>query len=168
MEFEILTGQPLSGEYEEYECGSGTDFIVIKILDDNYSEYCAKFSVGAGTTTKAERIASVLFVVAQGRGYLFDINKRVLIADSEIGNLTNIYASDVFGCFVACNNTDLYVFDLFKLVWRSERISSDGITITSVENSVVKGQVFDFSNWVDFCFNLETFTYVCEWEFPKF
>lgn len=167
MEFEILNALPVSGEYEEYECGSGINFIAIKVIDDNYSEYCVKFSVGAGKVTKAELIGAILFVIAKGRGYLFDLNKRRLISDSGIGNLTNVFVFDSLGYFVTNNNTDLYVFSVSELLWASGRISSDGIAINSVDNSVIKGQVFDFVRWVDFLLDLENFTYECEWEYPQ-
>lgn len=166
MEFKVLTCLPLSGEYEEYEYGSGGDLTAIKIMDENYLEYCAKFSVGINSKTKVQQLGSVLFVIAGGKGYLFDLSKKCLIEDIQIANFTDVAVSLGKNYFIACNNTDLFVFDSAGLVWSSDRISSDGININSVGDSSVVGQVYDFMNWVDFRLDFDEFVYHCDWKFP--
>jgi hypothetical protein len=163
MELEILTCLPISGKYEEYEYGSGGELVPIKILDNDYLEYCVKFSAGIGPLSKAERIGEIAFVVAKGKGYLFDLSKRCLIEDIHIGNFSNVIAYPGKGYFVACTNTNLYVFDTSGLVWLSERVSSDGIEISNIVDRVVCGRVFNFEKWVEFKLDLSTFEYQCEW-----
>ena len=167
MDLRILKTQPFSGEYTEYNYGSGAEFTSVLIEKKGYDKYCGNFSNGVCDFSKVVSIDNVAFIIAKGRGYLLDVNSREILLDTLVANFSEIYTNVERGLFIACTNTELYIYGRSELVWNSPRISSDGIRIEKIEEDRILGQIFDFMNWVDFELKLEKFVFVCDWKFPE-
>ncbi|WP_419904529.1 hypothetical protein [Kiloniella sp.] len=108
---------------------------------------------------------NIVFLVSFGQGYLFDINGRKLLHKTDCDYLVNIISGKYKKYFIASTLTDIIIYKEDE-IWSSDRVSSDGINFTKINNNVLHGEIYDFSNWVPFTLNLETFEYKCSWEFP--
>ncbi|KLN61001.1 hypothetical protein WH96_11295 [Kiloniella spongiae] len=165
MDATILKNKPMSGEYREHFFNSPKgETTTVLFEDNNYEEYCGIFSGGDIQESKVVVNEGIAFVLAKGKGYIFDVNKRAIIYHTEHSYLTDVLSGNTPNVFVASTFTELIVYQNEES-WISKRISSDGINLREVANNILYGQVFNFFDWVPFTLNLETYEYDCEWEF---
>jgi len=163
MKAELVKERPISGEYEELVFDASGDSTCVKFEDSEYIEYLGIFGIGIGNNTIVAQNNDRAFIISKGQGYVFDINERKVIHKSEEDNLLEVVSPNYNQYFVAYDSFSLFVFK-DNLVFENKRITSDGIKIISMENAIIKGQVCDFIDWVDFSLDLSTMDYNCEWE----
>lgn len=163
MNATLLKSRPLSGEFEELIFDIKDECICVKFEDEDYLEYCGIFGGGFGSHSGLVLLEETAFVLSFGQGYIFDINNRSLIYKTENDALICLKSYEPKKYFVASNQLSIFVFSKQGLVWSSGRVSSDGIKIEEVVNDIAYGKVYDFTKWVDFTLDLNTFEYSCDW-----
>ncbi len=159
----LLKSRPLSGEFEEIYFNLSDEVISVKFEDQEYLEYCGVFGGGFGSYSNVIALDELAFIVSLGQGYIFDINKREVIHKTENDHLAYVDLCRSKNYIIGCSQVQIFVYNHERLVWSSNRVSSDGIEISSIVDGVVCGRVFDFEKWVEFKLNLSTFEYQCEW-----
>lgn len=165
MFVKLMKPSPVSDDIDEIFFNANEKVARFHFEDFEYDEYCGIFGGGFGVYSCAAHINELAFLISHGQGYLFDINKRNLIVETEDDQLSDLIVATSAGGFVTCNQFELYFYGSDR-VWRSNRVSSDGIKLDSVSDSLVSGRVYNFERWVPFKLDLVTFDYFCEWKCP--
>ncbi len=164
MNATMLKSRPLSGEFEEIYFDFKDEFICVKFEDHEYLEYCGIFGGGFGSYSNLMLLEEIALIVSFGQGYIFNINNKKVIHKTEKNQLACISLYEPKDYFIACSQIEIFVFSPEGLAWSSKRVSSDGIEIEKIINGVVYGKVYDFTKWVGFKLDLNTFEYSCDWQ----
>ncbi len=162
----ILASPPISGSIDEVHFESIGNCIWVRFSTNNAGEWCGVFGHGPGPTADTAVINrnGECFVIAHGQGYLIDINTRRLLHKTENRVLSTVVSIPEKNVFLAFDWTNLFAYSATGLVWKSKRISVDGIKITKINLSKVFGQVYDLQGWVDFELDTDTWNYRSEFE----
>jgi hypothetical protein len=163
MDARILKIRPDSGAYREVRVNAAEgNTIFVKFEDANYDEYIGVLGGGIGTCSAVAIVDQLAFIISLGQGYIFDIAKRKIVHQTTCDYLNGVVPVENQGVFVACDLTDLYVFDI-SLLWTSDRVSLDGVEFEDVRGSTVHGYVYSESDCVPFSLNVENYVYQCDW-----
>jgi len=114
-----------------------------------------KFLDGGKCSVHTDLGPHAVVVVAGGSGYLIDAASRRLIR--EIGfDIEHIWFDDKLSAIIVCNGLWFEAFDAQKVVWRSRRVSWDGVRSLKQSGSALVGEAFDAvtDQWLPFCLDL--------------
>jgi len=169
MQVEILKSPPTSGEYEEHNFSETNDCLWVKFIDEDSVEWVGVFDNNYGTslqTVVAIPNSNLVLVIVNGQGYSVDINKRIIIKNTDWQDIESIIYNEVTSLYLASNSLGLMIFDGDKCIWTSERISFDGITFTSQLGCTVDGYLNDLSkDGCKFSFDIVTRELSSKWIF---
>lgn len=115
----------------------------------------AKFEEGGETSIHTELGSRAIVVVAGGSGYLVDAETRRLVR--EIGfDIQRIWFDDGAQAMIVSNGLWFEALDAEKVVWRSHRVSWDGIRNMEQAGRTLTGEAFDpmTDRWLPFSLNL--------------
>lgn len=162
--FEILKSLPVYGpmyvsvaenDEEYYQEG-----FPVKIFTKDGNYWVANFKPGWTDLNKVFDFIeqNKILVIAGGLAYLMEL---------EVQKPLKIFGIDFKYCFVFENqiifsgNTDITILNTENWnVWRSNRISWDGIENLKLENHILSGECYDPTNsieeWTDFTLNILT------------
>lgn len=162
--YEILDGLPTYGPMYIPISGDGIPFyhqgFVVRFFKSDGTNWVANFKTGRTKYSIAFEIPATgkIVVIAGGQGYIMtpDLQKPLQTFGYAITEVLTTYDKR----FVAADNTDLEIINSDATIWRSERISWDGIKDLVVNDKIVSGLSFDpmyySDEWVNFSINLDT------------
>ena len=158
---QILSLPPVSGSIDEVHFDAVGNCLWVKFVDDECQEWCGVFGAGFGTFSKAVVTdqSGHCFIISSGQGYIVDVNTRGLLQKTENDALVSAISIPERELFVACDYTRLIAYSPAGVVWESERVSVDGINFIEVSELVLKGQVWNMENWVDFVLEIDGWKY---------
>ncbi len=163
MDARIMKAHVVSGKFDDYIFDDKIEHVKILFEDKEYQEYCGIFGGGDGNKSKVIFNNNIAFVISYGQGYIFSIDSRTIIHKTINDRLENVIFLNQNNFFLAHSQTNLLLYDSEKLLWKSKRISADGIRVMRVDKNLVYGEVFDFHDWVNFSFDISKLKYKCEW-----
>ena len=162
--YEVLNGLPTygpmyipiseSGEkfYSEgfvvrFHKKNGTDWVAN--FKQGFSEYCNVFQLSVGNK---------IIVIANGQGYIMSSEQQTPLDTFGLA-ITEVLKTDN-EILVAADQTDLIIINNQGSIWRTARISWDGLKDIILEGNLVSGLSYDPMNeaeeWVKFSINLDT------------
>lgn len=99
--------------------------------------------------------SSAVVVMAGGAGYVIDCEQRRLIRDLGI-QIEHCWYQPDFGGVIISGGVYFEAFDATKVLWKSERVSWDGITILDRSTTKVLGKAYDpmSDQWQPFKLNI--------------
>jgi len=164
IEAQILNQPPLSGTVDEVRFDAVGHCTWIRFLDNSYIEWCGIFGHGIGTINNDVSVndAGQAFVIAKGQGFIVDVNSRNLLHKTEDDGLITVISIPECDIFVTCTYTYLYAYSPKGLLWESDKISVDGIKFIIADNRILKGQVWNLDDWVDFSLKIDGWEYQSE------
>lgn len=167
---EVLRIAPISGSYTELQFDARGNSTWIKFTDDDCEEWCGVF--GGGMTSESivanSEASPLAFVVSAGQGYLVDVNARRVLLKTSTSQLTSALFVPQSARVVACDWTNIFIFEPDGSVWDSGRVSFDGINVTEVTPERAKGNVNDLSdNWPEFVLWLSPPSFSCSWRYRE-
>lgn len=124
--------------------------------DDEYRSWCGIF--GAGDLHYEGRVELLsggdCAVLVSGRLYRVDVNQRVLRFRSDRSDLTDFIYVPARDLLVACDFIELFAYGRDGRLWRSGRVSLDGIALESADEDQVYGYVTGDYEYVSAPFTL--------------
>lgn len=161
--FKILTGLPGYGELPEQFStdGMGTyreGFVVEFLPSKNHASWVGNFQRGANSFDKVleHPDGSFIIVVAGGECYIVDVENRKLKDNFGVMFETVICVPEkniiIFGTCV-----DFEAIGVSGRIWRSRRISWDGIRNLKFECDTLTGEAWSFEDiWIPFSLDINT------------
>lgn len=162
--YEILNGLPPYGPMYIPITEDGTEFyyegFVVRLFRSDGTTWIANFKMGETNYSSVFEIpkTNIIVVIANGQGYTMtpDLQKPL----DTFGHAITQVISTNDGRLVAADITNLVVINSDATIWRSERISWDGIKDLTLLDNIISGLAYDpkhvSDEWVNFSFNLET------------
>ena len=160
--YEILDGLPAYGPMyisisEDGEFFSYEGF-VIRFHKNDGTNWIANFKSGSTAYTGVFELPGTdkILIVAHGIGYIMTPEEQKPL------NIFGFSIQDVLltndGRFVCIDNSDIEIVNSDGSVWRTERISWDGVKDVTLQDNIVTGLCYDpmDNNWIAFTFNLDT------------
>ncbi|MDB5721668.1 MAG: hypothetical protein JWP15_2286, partial [Alphaproteobacteria bacterium] len=142
------------------EAGAFSEGFVVEFNSDG-EKWVGNFAYGWGdgpNSVHTQLGAHSVFVVAEGAGYLIDAATRNLIR--ELGpDLQMVLFLEDIRAFVVSDGLGFEAFDALRTVWRSRRVSWDGIRDLSYKGRVMSGEAYDptcAGDWLPFSLDLIT------------
>lgn len=158
---------PISGDYSEYDFGSGTARYWVKFADFNYEEWCGKFGLGSrpgkrkilGTDRDNE-----VFILADGQGYFVDIEKRELLGRTEDDMIEDAVAIPDTQWIAVTEGLTIQLLSKSGVEWKSRRVSVDGIEFIEASAESIKGKFNCLGTaWCDFVFQIAEKRFEADW-----
>ena len=151
-EVQILSSPPISGTIDEFRFEAIGNCTWVKFIDDTYEEWCGIFGHGFYVNSNDAIVNDngQAFIISGGQGYIVDVNSRNPLYKTDNDYLTSVVYIPESEFFISCSFTNLFAYSPQGLMWESDRISVDGIKFLEFDNKMVKGQVWNTQDWVDF------------------
>ncbi len=133
---------------------------VVRFFREDGTDWVANFKTGWTKYSNVFEIPETnkIVVIANGQGYIMTPDQQKPLKTFGYAITEVITTNDKR--FVAADITDLEIINRDATIWRSERISWDGIKDLVVNDNIVSGFSFDpmhdSDEWVNFSFNLDT------------
>lgn len=162
--YEILDGLPPYGTMYIPIAEDGMEFYyegyVVRLFRSDGTTWVANFKTGETNYSSVFEIpkTDIIVVIANGQGYTMtpDLQKPVDIFGHAITQV--ISTND--GRLIAADITNLVIINSDATIWRSERISWDGIKDLTLLDNIISGLAYDpmhvSDEWINFSFNLDT------------
>lgn len=127
---------------------SGRDGLIVSVIPNQGSPWIGVFGFGFGggavTALSSTADASKLLVVSRGAGYFVSSeNSSDWHGIREIIPITTVRPAPEHGIIVLADYTTIAAVGAAGLVWKTGRISFDGIVITNIESGYVEGEACD-------------------------
>jgi hypothetical protein len=162
--FEILEGLPTYGPMYIPVSEDGEQFynegFVVRFFKSDGTNWVGNFKTGATDFSTAFELTNSdkIVVIAKGQGYIMTPEQTKPIETFGYAISEILQTKD--NTFVAADNTDLEIINPDGTIWRSARISWDGIKDLTLQNNIVSGLSFDPMNdadeWIEFSINVDT------------
>jgi hypothetical protein len=162
--YEILDGLPTYGPMYIPISEDGIEFynegFVVRFFKSDGTNWVGNFKTGWTKYSNVFEIPDTdkIVVIASGQGYLITPDQQKPLKTFGYAISEIVTTNDKI--FVAADITDLEIINSDATIWRSERISWDGIKDLVIKDKIVSGLSFDpmhdSDEWVNFSFNLDT------------
>lgn len=162
--YEILDGLPPYGPMFIPISESGEEFynegFVVRFFRNDGSNWIGNFKTGWTKYSDVFELPNTdkIIVIADGQVYIMTTEEQKPIATLGIG-ITKILRTDD-NRFIAADQTDLEIIEADGTIWRTERISWDGLEDLTLEDNIVTGLSFGPMNendeGVPFSINIDT------------
>ena len=155
MKAELLSYRPLSGEYEEHFFDAVGECQSVLFETKELKTWLGIFGNGGEANFSTAQLFSNspnALVVAEGAGYVVNVNSSELIYKTRDNLLSGVIGIPVKDLFIACSFTSLFALSQEGIVWESKRISWDGIKLESASEDEVLGRVWiaPEGKWIPF------------------
>lgn len=105
-----------------------------------------------------------VFVLLGGLGYFVGVNDRKLVSKTECDYIESAIYNEPNKTIVASEGCSILLLKGTKQIWRSKRISADGISFTSQQGDIIHGKLNDLtSEGCEFNFNINTTEIISSW-----
>jgi hypothetical protein len=156
VRFEILPGLPAYGQKAEAFSTTGQgkhrEGFVVRLGADAKNEWVGNFQPGLGGWSGVfeHPNGTELIVIASGQGYIVDPNSRKCSITFG-GQIESAFKIPDRKMIIFGNGLWFEAFDASGPVWRSDRISWDGMRNLTIDGLTLAGEAYDISdNWVPF------------------
>ena len=154
--FEILSGLPAYGPTAEAFSATGPgkhrEGFVVRFGANAESEWVGNFQPGLGGLSGVfeHPNGTELIVIASGRGYIVDPSSRQ--CSSTFGaHIQSAFEIQDRRMIIFGNGLWFEAIGTSGRVWRSDRVSWDGMRNLSIDGLTLSGEAYDISdNWVPF------------------
>ena len=163
---ELFRFRPISGMFPEKDFDATGKTTWVKFTDDDLDDWCGIFGTGltSSCVVTCSTIGPHAFVASGGQGYFVDINSRTVLNKTHSDQITNAVFIPGSGDVIASDWTNLFILGPDGPVWKSARVSMDGIKFDEVTAEGVKGKVNDLSkDGVEFVLRFNPVVYECKW-----
>jgi len=99
-------------------------------------------------------------VIADGKGYVINIIDKTMAYKTANHYLQGTSPIPNWDLIVACDNTNLEIYNSKKLVWESDRIALDRVKLTKASIDKVFGYIWEPDGWYSFTFDIDKRTIV--------
>jgi len=172
----IIYEKPPSGAFEEILFGSDHgNTLWVRFSDkDGIVEWIGKFGCGFSTVMRVTKAVEPdrFMVVAGGAAYLVDATRKTLLNQHCEVYVQDI-AYDPIRNHLVAGDVRLRMIENGQEIWRSKRISTDGIYDMKIEGRVLSGMaVADYEGKEEpFAFNLDSREFIygpdlSQWDVP--
>ncbi|AWH85309.1 hypothetical protein HYN59_09345 [Flavobacterium album] len=162
--YEILRSLPATGPMY-IPISNGITYIsdfsegfIVKFFKSGGDEWVGNFKLGLKQFSAVfELDKSNVLIIAGGAGYVMSAEQEVPLSFLNINYCNGFQTPD--GRVILHNDIEITVIEPDGSFWISGRISIDGLTITTVEHNIIKGQYSDHNRnwgWFDFTLNIDT------------
>jgi hypothetical protein len=147
MKFEILSGLPTSGDWPEQfsATGMGThrEGTVVKFYPDTQPAWVGNFQRGmTGLSAAIEHPNGThAIVVANGQGYVVDVANRQMI-ECFGGIIDSMFRVPNQNVIIFGDCTNFLAYGPNGILWRSGRVSWDGIRSVTVKDRELVGEAW--------------------------
>lgn len=166
-EVELLPELPSSANNIYYFPGAtqdgGHDGVLVGVREDGNAPWVGVFGYGFARGKQVTGIfacpnESELCVIARGRGYIGNAASPASFEELLIMPITDIRVVPEKHLLIFADFTTVFAWGITGLVWKSERLSSDGLDILSHDGHYISGTAWDasLSEPVTFKLDLET------------
>ena len=94
-------------------------------------------------------------VISGGQGYFVEVNQRKIIAQTNWDHIDSAIFNKKSGRVVISNGFCIAMIEGFKTIWKSQRISLDGISLKESSDQIIKGTLNDCTqDGSEFCFDV--------------
>jgi hypothetical protein len=161
MKIEVLEKPPMSGRFEEVHFDALGECTWVKFSDD-LDEWIGVF--GKGSISQHIDLAVAFdddrfaFVVAGGQGYIIEIAQKRITHKTANYCIQGIIAIPEQGMVLACDYTEIELYDSNSRIWKSNTIALDGIELYCANSDRVIGSVYNSAGWDIFEFDVESKT----------
>lgn len=154
---EVLKVAPPSGEYEEVQFNASSSSTFVKFVADGKG-WVGVFGNGVRPGKKVVPFNGNrhAFVIADGNGYVVDVKTRQLTFESDDEMLVDVIIIPDREVVVACNHTDLMVFDPQRERGVLEQAATDQIVFEKADTKHVYGKLWEHGDWHRFVFAIDT------------
>lgn len=124
----------------------GRDELLVSVRPAESRQWLGIFAFGGGPITALSSSPEVntLCVVSRGAGYLVRADKpQVWKEIDELFPITDFRPIPNRGIIVLADYTTIGAYGANGLIWQTERISFDGINITSIGPDYIEGEAWD-------------------------
>lgn len=146
---EKLKDRPMSGEYEENSFGYNTNELFWVRFSNKNKAWIGKFALGFKPyNNEIIRISSEkFFIIAGGLGYMFNADKNVCKFITEDDCYESGRYIEKRKELVLTDGLRVFILDIVnnKIIWKSERMSWDGIIFDKVIGNKIEGLTNDLS-----------------------
>jgi len=127
---------------------SGRDGLIVSVIPNQGSPWIGVFGFGFGggaiTALLSTPDASKLLVVSRGAGYLVNPeNPGDWHGIREIIPITTVRPAPAHKIIVLADYTTIAAVDATGLLWRTARLSFDGIVIEHINSDYIEGEAWD-------------------------
>jgi hypothetical protein len=165
----ILIERPLSGSYEEHKFSATGSCLWILFTPENGEDWVGVFGRGdvVNDVLVISGDSSFTLVVAGGNPIVVDEWSKQALYSIEKGFIQSAFPIPNFAGILASDFTHLYIFGKNAIIWQSNRISLDGIVISSITKEIITGTVQGFNESADFTLTVGDWKYKSSFECPK-
>lgn len=162
MQYRILQQPPLSGELPECRFDARGNCTWVVFADD-HGEWCGVFGDGDAVRNHhavvpfADNV--VVFVIANGAGYVVDTLRRQLLYRTPLSYWVAAISVPDRDFVVAADFTSLAAIGRHHELWRSQRIATDGIVLDAASSDQITGKVWCNGGWYPFCLHVDGWRY---------
>jgi len=150
-EIELLDEFPTNERrfyYPGAESTGGKDGLVVHVEPSIGRDWIGVFAFGDQSHELLSGVfstpsANVLCVVSGGSGYLVHSDKPEWWSEAPLFPITRVIELTEAGLMIFADFTSLCAWGTNGVVWRSQRLAWDDLTITSFENNMLLGYGFD-------------------------
>lgn len=148
MKITILDSVPIYDKYEETIFGSGHNLLWVLFAINDDEKWIGKFESGAvKSNSKVLLCQDAIHCYILVNGNVFYVNALTkkgdfIIKDKDIEDMICIPDMNYL---VITNGLSIMYFDVVKqdIIWKSKRISWDGVLFDSYTNGIIKGKLND-------------------------
>lgn len=167
-----------SGDVEHYfypngATSGGKDGILIKVFSSGDNKWFGTFS---GETISQRALNKVLTwadpnkicIVSSGTGFIIDVNNPKNFEIIDLIPILQVISSRERGMIIFASYTNLIAYSKNGFLWKTDRISWDGLTITGLNESHLEGIYRDMRSDTDSNFRVNLSNGEVEGEIDKF
>jgi len=164
MNARILNQIPISGSVEEkhFDVVSKCKWFLFE--DEKYSQWAGVFGNGfLGGTDVCITKKGAAFVLANGQGYIIDVNQKLQVHKTECDYLKSAICCTNCELFIATDDLRLYIYDCSGHIYTTNRIAIDGIEFSECNSEDVIGRLWGLNEWHEFSFRLKEKELISAW-----
>lgn len=158
MQARILNTPPLSGTIDEiqYDAIGNCTWVEFSTLSNVWVGIFGKGKIAenrnAVTLLNNEKNA---FVIAGVQGYVINLEMRSLVYKTSDDYLQYVIAVPEKDLVLACDHTNLMLYNSERKIWESDRIALDGIKLTESFSTKVLGYIWQIDGWYSFILDVD-------------
>lgn len=165
----ILIEPPLSGSYLERKFSTTGSCLWVLFTPENGEDWVGVFGRGdaVNDVLVTSGDSSFTLVVAGGNPFVINERSKQALYSVEKTFIQSAFSIPNFAGILANDLTHLYIFGKNAIIWQSERISLDGIVVSSITKEIISGTVQGFNESADFTLTVGDWKYQSSFECPK-
>lgn len=125
----------------------GRDSVIVSVVPHHGSPWIGAFGFGFGggavSALSSTPDAAKFLVVSQGAGYVVSSENPSEWNQIKVVPITTVRPAPEYGIIVLADYTKIAAFNAEGMIWKTDRISFDGIVITNIDSGYIEGEAWD-------------------------